>query len=58
MSLRSSGLRLLTLIEKESAIEARVDEGNERVGKAMRFNSDQRPFPIVDRAFKVICLQR
>jgi hypothetical protein len=28
------------------------------VGKAGRFNSDQRPVQIVDRAFKVIWLQR
>src|ERR1700754_2883177 len=50
--------RSLHLIDKNSAIETRVDDGDERVGKAGRFNSDQWPFPIVDRAFKVIWLQR
>ena len=55
---RKPQARSLARIEKEGAIEARVNEGKERVGKARRFNSDQRPSPIVDRAFKVICLQR
>jgi hypothetical protein len=45
---RKPQARSLRLVDKKSAIEARVDEGNERVDKARRFNSDQWPFPIVD----------
>jgi hypothetical protein len=39
---RKTQARSLPLIEKESSIEARVDEGNERVGKAGRFNLRKR----------------